>query len=101
MNEQKIPELQLKDEILAPPGEPRIQKPEIQKIVVKLRMNRPTCEAMFQRAMFTDDDFDDEGFGVIDEIIRPCKPGELYTLVHSPTGQKFCVDHYEMDGVIL
>ena len=82
-------------------GPEQIERPEIVSLDTKLKFNRFTAEEMFKRAKFDDSDFDEHGYVTITEILRVAKPGEPATFHHLPTGLKFCVDHYECDGVIL
>jgi hypothetical protein len=82
-------------------GEAKVERPEIMSIETKLKFNRPTVEATFQRAKFEDRDFDKDGKVIVTEICRPAKEGEKAVFYHVITGMNFVVDHYECDGVIL
>lgn len=87
---------------LSQPAKPEeiLGRPEVVAVEVKMKMPRKLAERTFQRARFVESDFVD-GYATITEKLRPVKKGEHATHLHIPTGVQFCVDHYEMDGVIL
>lgn len=93
--------LELTDTSIPKLGESKIERPEILSVETKLKFNRATAEEMFKRARFVDDDFDKLGYVTVTEVLRAAKPNEPYIFIHVATGIRFCVDHYECDGVIL
>lgn len=97
-----LPKLESKTQSVPKLGENKLIRPEVIGMEVKLRMNRFTAENMFKRVKFEDSDFDDrDDKVVIIEVLRPVKEGEESILLHKPTGVQFCVDHYELDGILL
>ena len=88
-------------ELLSPntPTQPMLlaDRPVVEEIVSKIRMSKNVAKQLFPALIFGET----ETHAIITEIMRPAKPGEAIVCVHGASGQKFAVDHYELDGVPL
>jgi hypothetical protein len=73
------------------------ERPRVEEISARIRMSRKTCNQIFPQIVFSEG----EDHVVLTEILRAAKPGEPVACVHGASGQKFAVDHYELDGVCL
>ena len=82
---------------LRQPETQTLSRPTVKAIRCELEFDRPTAERMFKSLVF------DEGENTvtITEVLRMAKPGEAGIFFHTGAGVNFCVDHYEIDGVIL
>lgn len=80
---------------IAPPAV--MERPEVVSCKVELRFRRDTAEKIFPALKFSEGETE----AIITEVLRPIKKGEPHTHIHTASGVKFCVDHYELDGVTL
>lgn len=72
-------------------------RPVVQEIYAKVRMSRITAEQMFKNIVFSEGETE----VILTEVMVPAKPGQPIACVHGASGQKFVIDHYELDGDVL
>lgn len=75
----------------------KLERPVVEAIRCDLKLSRTTAEHMFKTLVFEPED----ETVIVTEVLRPVKVGEGHVFFHSGSGTGFCVDHYELDGVIL
>lgn len=70
------------------------ERPVVQKLTAEVFMTKMTAKQLFPHLVFAEG----EDHAIITEVMRPAKPGDAIVCVHGASGQKFAVDHYELNG---
>ena len=83
----------------APPVAPVVpgERPTDLEVYAKVRMTKVTAQQIFKNIIFGEDEHE----VILTEVMVPAKPGQPIACVHGASGQKFMIDHYELDGVPL